>query len=88
MLGVEIERVSKSDGEQIAANLTARVDLDGTYWLVARPEDPSRYLLTPAHGNKGEFRAMVGLDRERGRSTLLLNTTEAVIMLGATIAPF
>ena len=84
---MKVERVSKSDGERIAANLTARVEFDGTYWLVARPEDPSRYFLTPAHGNKGEFRAMVGLDRERGRITLLVNTTEAVIMLGATTAP-
>ena len=30
---------------------------------------------------------MVGLSRTYGRITLLLNTTEAVVMLGATIAP-
>jgi len=63
------------------------VDFDGTYWLVERPESPGRYFITPALDDGGEFQAMVGLDPQRGRITVLLNSTEAVVMLGATAAP-
>jgi hypothetical protein len=84
---VKIERLTKDLGEAIAIRLQDRRDLDGTFLLVQRPEDPTRYFITPAAGASGEFRAMVGLDGERGRITLLLNSTEAVAMLGATTAP-
>jgi hypothetical protein len=76
----------KDGSEAIAVALKERRELEGTFFLVQRPEDPSRYFIAPAPGS-GEFRAIVGLDRARGRITLLLNSTEAVVMLGATMAP-
>jgi len=85
---MQIERTTKAEGELIAADLTERLDLDGTYWLNERPEHPGHFFVTPAQGNRGEFRMMVGLDRQRGRITLLVNTTEAVVIRGATIEAF
>jgi hypothetical protein len=84
---VKIERTTKAHGEKIAAGLQERIDLDGTYQLVPREEDPSRYFITPAGEKTGGFRATVGQDRERGRITLLINGNSAVVMLGATTAP-
>ena len=84
---MKIERTTKAHGEEIAAGLNERIDLDGTYELVPRVEDPSRFFITPAVDGVSGFRAMVGQDRERGRITLLINGKSAVIMLGATTAP-
>ena len=67
--------------------MNERIDLDGTYRLVPRDEDPSRYFITPELNGAGGFRAMVGNDHVRGRITLLINGNSAVIMLEATTAP-
>jgi hypothetical protein len=41
-------------------------------------------MLTPATKQSGEFTVLIGTDPKRGRITLLQNSTEAVVMLGAT----
>lgn len=84
---MKIERVTESEGEKIAAGLTERVDLDGTYFLVPRQEHPTRSFITPAPEGAGDYRAIVGLDKGRGRITLLLNRDHAVIMFGVTTKP-
>ena len=84
---MRIERSSVAEGEKIAAALAERQTLVGTYFLLPRPEDPTRYYMTPASGNDGEFTVMTGCDPERGWITLLQNTTEAVVLLKATTAP-
>jgi hypothetical protein len=84
---MRIERLSKHEGEHLATALQERHDLEGTYELVQRPEDPGRYAINPARGDSGEFRVMVGRHPRRGRITLLVNTVEAVVMIDATSAP-
>lgn len=85
---MKIERTTKALGEAIAARLDERIELDGTYRLVPREEDPNRFFITPAADEASGYRAVVGRDRERGRVTLLINGKSAVIMLGVTTAPF
>jgi hypothetical protein len=81
---MKIQRMSRGDGEALAAVLRERQELDGTFRLIQRPEEPERYFINPANGQRGEFRAIVGMDKKLGRITLLLNSTEAVVLLGAT----
>jgi hypothetical protein len=84
---MRIERVSVAEGQRIASTLTQTRTLDGTYNLVKRPQFDDRYALVPASVGQGEFSAMVGSDHDRGWITLLQNTKEAVVVLGATMAP-
>ena len=84
---MKIERTTKARGDEIAAVLSERIELDGTYWLVPRQQDPSRFFITPAPQNAPGFKAMVGRSAKHGRITLLINEHSAVIMLGVTSAP-
>ena len=82
-----IERISIAEGERIAEALAERHTLAGTYFLLPDPKTPSRYFMTSADGNEGEFTVMTGRDPKRGWITLLQNTTEAILILKATTAP-
>lgn len=84
---MRIERMPRADGEQIAAALTERHDLEGTFVLIKRHDAEDRYTISPVADDQGDFRAMVGMDKERGRITLLLDGAEAIVMHGATSAP-
>ena len=81
-----IERISVLEGEKIAASLANRQTIPGTYFLLPRPEDPTRYYMTPALHEDGQFTVMTGRDSERGWITLFQNKNEAVVMLKATTA--
>jgi hypothetical protein len=85
---MRIERATVPEGEAIAAALTEKQILDGTYNLTRRPGTEDRFMLTPAEGEHGEFRVMVGTHSQHGRITLLQSAAEAVIMLGATTTAF
>jgi hypothetical protein len=56
------QRMTKEAGEAIATGLSERFDLEGTYCLVPRHDDPSRFFISPAVDRRG-YRACVGRDQ-------------------------
>jgi len=83
---MRIERISRDVGEDIVSSLEERRDIDGTFRLVPQSNNPARFSINPVTDNDA-FRVIVGRDRQRGWITLLVNCTEAIVLLEATIEP-
>lgn len=84
---MRIERLTIAEGDTLALRLLDSRQLEGSYFLVPRPEAPERFFITPADGDRGEFTGITGLDPDRGWVTLLRNTSQAIVMLGVTQSP-